>query len=76
MSSQSMRGSYEAVTIRMKPQTPGQLTTALQTLDEEIRRFKSCLATFDLKIESMPEQQRFEFDEASQLDSPTIMKAA
>ncbi len=68
--------AYEAVAIHMKPQTPGQLTAALQTLDEEIRRFKSCLATFDLKIESMPEQQRLKFDEASQLESPTIMKAA
>ena len=68
--------AYEAVTSHMKPQTPGQLTASLQTLGDEIRRFKSCLATIELKQESQPEQQRFDFDEASQLDSPTIMKAA
>ena len=68
--------AYDSVTIHMQPQTPGQLTTALQTLDEEIRRFKSCLATAEVKEEGQPEQQRFEFDEASQRDSSTIMKAA
>lgn len=68
--------AYEAVTIHMKPQTPDQLTAALQTLGDEIRRFKSCLATVELKREGQPEQQRFEFDEASQRDSPTIKKAA
>ncbi|MBK9945614.1 MAG: hypothetical protein IPP12_00305 [Nitrospira sp.] len=42
-------------------QAHGQITSALQTLDEEIRRFKGCLADFALKIENMPEQQQFEF---------------
>lgn len=68
--------AYEAVTIHMKPQTPGQLTTALQTLGEEIRRFKSCLATVELKREGQPEQQHFKFSESSQENSPTIKKAA
>ncbi len=68
--------AYDAVAIHVHAQAPRKITASLQTLDEEIRRFKSCLATFDLKIESMPEQQRFEFDESPQRDSPTIMKAA
>ncbi len=68
--------AYDAVAIHVHAQAPSKITASLQSLDEEIRRFKSCLATFDLKIESMPEQQRLKFDEASQLESPTIMKAA
>ncbi|MHC9063043.1 hypothetical protein ACYX34_10175 [Nitrospira sp. CMX1] len=68
--------AYEAVAVRAQTQAPGQITSALHTLDEEIRRFKGCLTTFELEMERMPEQQRFEFDESPQLDSPPIMKAA
>lgn len=68
--------AYEAVAIHVQTQAPGQITSALQTLDEEIRRFKGCLADFALKIENMPEQQQFEFGESAPKDLPAIRKAA
>ena len=68
--------AYDAVAIHVQARASGQITSALQTLDEEIHRFKSCLAAFELKREDQPEQQRLKFDEALQLDSPPIMKAA
>lgn len=68
--------AYEAVAIQVQTQASGEITPALQTLDEEIRRFKMCLASFELKIERLPDQQRFEFSESVTVDSPTVMKAA
>ncbi len=68
--------AYETVAVHAQAQASGKLTFALRALDEEIRRFKSYLATVELRREGQPEQQRFDFDEASQRDSPTIMKAA
>ncbi len=67
--------AYDSVASHMPEQTPGQIRSALQTLDKELRRFKTCLANFELQIESMPEQQCFTFDGSAQLDSPTSRKA-
>ena len=68
--------AYEAVAIQVQAQTPGQITSALQTLDEEIRRFRACLADFEVKTEKTAEQQRFEFGGPSDMAQPTVMKAA
>lgn len=68
--------AYEAVAIHMQAQAPGQITSALQTLDGEIRRFKACLDDFELKIENKPDQQCFDFARPSPMDSSTIRKAA
>ncbi|HRI38233.1 MAG TPA: methyl-accepting chemotaxis protein [Nitrospira sp.] len=68
--------AYEAVAIHVPAQASGHITSSLQTLDEEIRRFNGCLATFELKTENMPEQQRFEFADSAWKDSAAIVKAA
>lgn len=68
--------AYETVAVHVPAQATGQITSALQALGEEIRRFNGCLASFEAKIENTPEQQHFEFSESSQNDSPTVMKAA
>lgn len=68
--------AYEAVAIHVQAQAPGQITSALQTLDEEIRRFKACLADFEVKQDKAPEQQRFEFGGPADIAQPPVMKAA
>ena len=69
--------AYEAVALQLQAQqTPGQITSALQALDEEIRRFKTCLADYELKPEQAADQQCFEFSGPSTMAPPTVMKAA
>lgn len=68
--------AYEAVAIQVQAQAPRQITSALQTLDDEIRRFKACLADFEVKKEKTADQQLFEFGGPSNIDQPTVMKAA
>lgn len=68
--------AYEAVAIQVQAQAPGQITSSLQTLHEEIHRFKVCLATFEVKVDNMPEQQQFEFGESAHMIPSTIIKGA
>lgn len=68
--------AYEAVAIHVHSQASDRITSALQTLDDEIRRFQICLGRIELKRPNMPEQQRFDFDASAQPDSPPITKAA
>lgn len=68
--------AYEAVALHAQAHTPGHMTSALQTLEEEIRRFKACLADFELKPENAPEQQRLEFHESVDRDPPPALRAA
>ena len=69
--------AYEAVAIQLQArETTGHINVALQTLDEEIRRFKTCLADCEVKTEKAAEQQSFEFGGPSDMAQPTVMKAA
>jgi len=68
--------AYEAVALQAQEQSSGQINAALQTLDEEIRRFKTCLAEFDLKTEKLSEQQRLQFADTSSTDTSPAIKAA
>lgn len=68
--------AYETVAIHVQAQAPSQISAALQTLDEEIRQFKLCLATFEIKVGRMPEQQHFEFDGPTHMVPSTLKQVA
>ena len=68
--------AYEAVALQVQEQVPEQITDALQTLEEEIRRFKTCLAEFELHTPSPRSQQQVEGSESSGPNHPTAIEAA
>ena len=68
--------AYEAVALQAQEQSSGHINAALQTLDEEIRRFKICLAEFDLKTEKLSEQQRLQFTDSTSTEPSPVIKAA
>ncbi len=68
--------AYEAVALQAQGQSSGHIHAALETLDEEIRRFKACLAEFDLKTEQLSEQQRLQFADSTSTDTSPAIKAA
>ncbi|OQW33474.1 MAG: hypothetical protein A4E19_03505 [Nitrospira sp. SG-bin1] len=67
--------AYEAVALRVQEQTPGRITDALQNLEEEIRRFKTCLTEFELHTQPPVNQQRFEWTGAIVSKSSAVIKA-
>ncbi len=64
--------AYEAVARHVHEQAPSRITADLQTLEEEIRRFKTCLAEFQPPLD----RPRFESTESSGSKSPAAGKAA
>ncbi len=68
--------AYDAVAIHVQTQSPGHIPSSLQTLDQEIRRFKTSLANFDPTRETMPEQQQFELFGSAPMNPSPIKKAA
>ncbi len=68
--------AYEAVARRIHEQTSDQITPALQMLDEEMGRFKTCLAECELQTQQPLAQQCSERAESSTSQSSTAMKAA
>jgi methyl-accepting chemotaxis protein len=69
--------AYEDVALQIQQQSSGQINAALQTLEEEILRFKTCLAEFRPQDTQPPHvQQRFNFAGPISRDSPAAMKAA
>jgi methyl-accepting chemotaxis protein len=68
--------AYEAVALHAQEEAPAHITASLQTLEEEIRRFKACLAEFEVRKRNPLDQQGFEFPGASGMESSTTMKAA
>ncbi len=68
--------AYEAVALQVREQAPGQITAALQTLEEEIHRFKTCLAEFELQTKQPLAQQCAECAGSSTSQSSNAMKAA
>ena len=68
--------AYEAVALQAHEQTPGRITTALQTLEEEIHRFKTCLAEFELHAQPPLNQPQVECIKSSGPKAPTSIEAA
>ena len=68
--------AYQAVALQVQHQSSDQIHSALQTLEEEIRRFKTCLAEFELNPENAPGQQRIDFVATTGMESSTVIKAA
>jgi methyl-accepting chemotaxis protein len=68
--------AYEAVALQVHEQAPGRITAALQTLEEEIHRFKTCLAEFELQAKQPLAQQCSERAGSSASEPSTTMKAA
>lgn len=68
--------AYEALALRMQEQVPDRIPSALQTLEEEIQRFKTCLTEFERQAQKPLDQQQLEFPGPSGLESPTAIKAA
>ena len=68
--------AYEAVALQVHEQAPGRIPDALQTLEEEIRRFKACLAEFELQTNQPQATQRSERAGSSTSESSNAMKAA
>ena len=69
--------AYEDVALHNQQQSSGQVHGILQTLEEEIRQFKTCLAEF--RPQATPpsyDQQRLDFAGPIAMDSSTTMKAA
>ena len=66
----------EAVALRIQEQDSDQITPALQTLDEEMRRFKTCLEACELPITQPQAQQRSECAGPSTSEPSNAMKAA
>ncbi len=68
--------AYETVALQVREQAPGQITAALQTLEEEIHRFKTCLAECELQTQQPLAQQCAERAGSSTSQSSDAMKAA
>jgi methyl-accepting chemotaxis protein len=68
--------AYEAVALQVHEQAPGRITAALQTLEEEIRRFKTCLAECELHTQPPLNQQKIECTGSSGSKSSTTGEAA
>ncbi|MGB4068781.1 MAG: methyl-accepting chemotaxis protein [Nitrospira sp.] len=68
--------AYETVALQVREQAPGQITAALQTLEEEIHRLKTCLAEFELQTQQPLAQQCSERVGSSTSQSSNAMKAA
>lgn len=68
--------AYEAVSRRIHEQTSDQITPALQMLDKEMRRFKTCLAECELQTKQPLAQQCSERAGSSPSQSSNAMKAA
>jgi methyl-accepting chemotaxis protein len=69
--------AYETVARQIQEQSSGQIHSSLQALEEEIRRFKTCLAEFEVKGEkSTGDPPRSEFAAPINLDPQPPMKAA
>jgi methyl-accepting chemotaxis protein len=69
--------AYEDVALQIQQQSTGQINAALQTLEEEILRFKICLAEFKPQDTQPPHaQQDLNFAGPIAMDSPAAMKAA
>ncbi|NOU08599.1 MAG: methyl-accepting chemotaxis protein [Nitrospira sp.] len=68
--------AYEAVARQIHEQTSDQITPALQMLDEEMGRFKTCLEACELSIKQPQAQQCSERAGSSTSESSNVMKAA
>jgi methyl-accepting chemotaxis protein len=68
--------AYETVALQFREQAPGQITAALQTLEEEIHRLKTCLEECELQTQKPLVQQCSERAESSTSQSSNAMKAA
>jgi methyl-accepting chemotaxis protein len=68
--------AYETVALQVREQAPGQITAALETLEEEIHRLKTCLAEFELQTQQPLAQQCSERAGSSTSQSSNAMKAA
>ena len=68
--------AYDAVARQIHEQTSDRVTPALQMLDKEMRRFKTCLAECELQTKQSLAQQCSERTESSTSQSPNAMKAA
>ncbi|MEK9140929.1 MAG: methyl-accepting chemotaxis protein [Nitrospirota bacterium] len=68
--------AYEAVALQVQEQAPGRTTAALQTLDEEMRRFKTCLEACELHTQPPLNQQKIESTGSSSSKSSTAVEAA
>lgn len=68
--------AYEDVALQIQQQTSGQVNAALQTLEEEILRFKTRLAEFKPQATQPPhDQQRLNYVDPTAKDSPPRMEA-
>ena len=68
--------AYEAVARGIQEQASGQITPALQMLDEEMRRFKTCLEECELQTQPSHNQRRSESTGSSGSKSSTTLEAA
>lgn len=68
--------AYEAVARGIQEQASDQIAPALQMLDEEMRRFKTCLEEYELQTQPQHNQRRFECTESSDSKSLTTGEAA
>jgi hypothetical protein len=68
--------AYEAVARRIQEQASDQITPALQMLEEEMSRFKTCLAECELQTRPSHNQRPFECTGSSGLKSSTVVEAA
>ncbi|MBK9306283.1 MAG: methyl-accepting chemotaxis protein [Nitrospira sp.] len=68
--------AYEAVALRAQEPSSWHIHAALQSLEEEIRGFKACLADFDLPSVKPSEQQRLAFLDGTSTDPSPKKKAA
>jgi hypothetical protein len=68
--------AYEAVARRIQEQASDQIPPALQMLDEEMRRFKTCLEECELQAQPQHNQRRFECTRSNDSKSLTTGEAA
>lgn len=68
--------AYEAVARRIQEQASEQITPALQMLDEEMRRFKTCLEECELQTQPSHNQWRLESTGLGSAKSSTAVEAA
>ncbi|MBI5672856.1 MAG: methyl-accepting chemotaxis protein [Nitrospirae bacterium] len=68
--------AYEAVVRGIQEQASDQIAPALQMLDEEMRRFKTCLEEYELQTQPQHNQRRFECTESSDSKSLSTGEAA
>ncbi len=68
--------AYDVVALRIQEQTSDQITPAFQTLEEEIRCFKTCLAEFELQTNQPLAPRCCDRAGLSARESSTAIKAA